>query len=98
MAKTTKTTPESKAQEDLLGKNVVVTITLQKATIDSEYAQVLQKEASKVTLKGFRQGKAPLALPEGYLGHEKLMEHDLSQLLPHVYQEKIINITIIPLI
>src|SRR5260221_637485 len=98
MAKTTKTTPESKAQEDLLGKNVVVTITLQKATIDSEYAQVLQKEASKVTLKGFRQGKAPLSLAEGYLGHEKLMEHALGHLLPHVYEEEVIKMKIVPLV
>lgn len=97
MAKQTKPSKETTAQENLLGENTVLTISVAKTAVDQEYAKTLQKEASKVTLKGFRKGKAPLTLAESYIGQEKLMDHALNHLLPHAYEEEVKKAGIIPL-
>jgi FKBP-type peptidyl-prolyl cis-trans isomerase (trigger factor) len=47
--------------------------------------QALTHIASSVTLKGFRQGKAPLDLVEQTAGTEKVMEETVSHLIPEAY-------------
>lgn len=92
------TTLETNTQENLLGEDVVLTLTIPKTDVDREYSEVLKKEAKKVTLKGFRQGKAPLNLAEGAIGQEKLMEHVLNHLLPHAYEKEVIKAKIVPIV
>ena len=98
MAKTAKPTTSAEKQENLLGENTVLTLTLTKEAVENEYKIVLKREAGKVTLKGFRQGKAPIALAESYIGHEKLMDHVLNHLLPHAYEEAVKEHGLIPLV
>ncbi len=99
MKKSNTTNPtEAKAQENLLGENIVLTLKVSWEKIQEEYQEVLKKEAAKVTLKGFRKGKAPLNLAEASIGREKLMDHALNHILPHVYEEEVIKAKIVPLV
>lgn len=99
MAKTTKTAPtEEKKQDNMLSENTVLTLTLSREAVETEYTTVLKREAAKVTLKGFRKGKAPIALSESYIGTEKIMDQVLNHLLPHAYEKAVTEANIIPLV
>lgn len=91
-------TKETKPQDNLLGENVVLTLEVPWAEIDREYKEVLAKEAAKVTLKGFRKGKAPLEMAEVTLGREKLIEHALNHVIPHFYEEAVVKAKISPIV
>ncbi len=85
-------------QENLLGENIVLTLTVPWKDLDTEYQKLLREEAGKITLKGFRKGKAPLSLAEATLGREKLMEHALNHVLPSIYEQEVIKAKINPLV
>lgn len=89
---------EKKPQENLLGENVVIKLTIPWEEIKREYDQVLQKESQKVTLKGFRKGKAPIQLAEESLGKDKLMEHAVNHILPHHYEQEVVKAGIVPIV
>lgn len=86
-----------KAEENLLGENTVLTLTIPWKTIDTEYQEALRHESQKVTLKGFRQGKAPLKLAEAAIGKQKIIDHALNHVIPHVYQEALEAAKVTPL-
>ncbi len=95
MAKTP-TTPEP--QESLLGENTVISVTVPLADHKSTYEKVVASYAGKVTVPGFRKGKAPKDLVEQSLNREKLIEEVLQQLLPPLYAEKITELSLSPLV
>lgn len=84
--------------ENLLGENVVLTLTIPWHDIEHELQHVLREEAAKMTLKGFRKGKAPLSLVQESIGREKLVEHALNHVLPQAYEQEITKAKIFPLV
>ncbi|PWU23401.1 hypothetical protein C5B42_03145 [Candidatus Cerribacteria bacterium 'Amazon FNV 2010 28 9'] len=89
---------EHKEEETLLGQNTVVTLTIPWNSIDTEYKKVLQTEAGKVQLAGFRKGKTPISLAESAIGKEKLMEHALQHAIPEIYAKELEAQGIVPLV
>lgn len=66
--------------------------------VKQAYDQVLKETASKTTLKGFRTGKAPLAMVEKNLDKEKLYQEVLSRLLPITYEQAVKKHNLRPII
>lgn len=69
----------------LENSSVELTLTLASAKIEEEYSKSIKDYARKLTLKGFRPGKAPVSLIESKFGKEireeitfKLMEQNLE--------------------
>lgn len=69
----------------LENSSVELTLTLASAKIEEEYSKSIKDYARKLTLKGFRPGKAPVSLIENKFGKEireeitfKLMEQNLE--------------------
>lgn len=57
--------------------------------VKKTYDLVLEEEAVKTTIKGFRQGKAPLNLVEKNLDKQKLYQQVLNKLLPETYSKAV---------
>jgi trigger factor len=66
---------------------VFLRIELEKPEVDKSLEQAYRRLVSKAKIPGFRQGKAPRAVLERYIGKESLMEDALNELLPDVYQQ-----------
>ena len=69
----------------LENSSVELTLTLSAATIEEDYSKTIKDYAKKLTLKGFRPGKAPVALVESKYGEAireevtfRLMEKNLT--------------------
>jgi FKBP-type peptidyl-prolyl cis-trans isomerase (trigger factor) len=69
--------------------NLELTINVPWSRIKSSYQQVLEKLAKETSLKGFRQGKAPVDLVEKQIGKDKLYQETLKEILPQVYLEAV---------
>ncbi len=66
-----------------------LTINIPWPRIKTSYQQVLEKLTKETTLKGFRQGKAPVDLVEKQIGKDKLYQETLKEILPQVYLEAV---------
>lgn len=55
--------------------------------VEKAYNEVLKIFAGKMTIKGFRKGKAPLRLVEKNLDQQRLYQEVLNQLLPETYSQ-----------
>jgi trigger factor len=62
-------------------------IELDKPEVDKSLEQAYRRLVKKANIPGFRQGKAPRAVLERYVGKDSLMEDALNDLLPDVYQQ-----------
>ncbi|MBQ3829878.1 MAG: trigger factor family protein [Spirochaetales bacterium] len=69
----------------LENSSVELTLTLSAATIEEDYSKTIKDYAKKLTLKGFRPGKAPVSLVESKYGDAireevtfRLMEKNLT--------------------
>jgi len=62
-------------------------IELEKPEVEKSLEQAYRRLVNKAKIPGFRQGKAPRAVLERYIGKESLMEDALNDLLPDVYQQ-----------
>ncbi len=67
---------------------VALTFTIPAEKISDAYSKQISEYAKKVTIKGFRKGKAPLSVIERQLG-EYLLEDAVYGLIDEVYQEEI---------
>lgn len=67
-------------------KTFELTFTIPWKKAKKTYDQVLKATAAKATIKGFRQGKAPLNIVEKSLDKARLYEKVVSSLLPETYQ------------
>lgn len=65
------------------------TLTFDQTDIKPAKQAALTKLAAKLTLKGFRQGKAPLDLVEKHIDPEQLVEETSSTLVPKAYTKYI---------
>jgi trigger factor len=71
-------------------KNVVaLEIEIEQAQFDSGMEKAYQKVSKKVTVPGFRKGKAPRALIERHVGKEYLKEEALDFIVPEAYMQAI---------
>lgn len=66
--------------------------------VAQEYQKVLRELAQTAEIKGFRKGKAPLAMVEGTADKSKLYSHVLDHLLSPAYSAVIHEHKLIPLI
>lgn len=69
--------------------NLQLTITLPWNSVKKAYDQVLKNKAAKVTIAGFRQGKAPLNLVKKTVGLETLLRETLQAILPEAYLQAV---------
>jgi len=68
---------ELKKEKNVASVEVIVT----RKEIDAERDHAVDELSSQVTVKGFRQGKAPKAIAEQHLNQEKVTDHVLNHLL-----------------
>lgn len=73
-------------------------LVLTKEVIAKEYARALQDVAKTAQIKGFRPGKAPLAMVEAQTDRSRLYSHVLDHLLSPAYSEVIHEHKLVPLI
>jgi trigger factor len=66
---------------------VFLRIELEKPEVEKSLEQAYRRLVNKAKIPGFRQGKAPRAVLERYIGKESLMEDALNDLLPDVYRQ-----------
>ncbi len=68
-------------------KNVrELTLTIDKETFDAEVMKVYRKQASKISVPGFRKGKAPKHIIEKLYGQSFFYSDALDALFPEVYE------------
>lgn len=66
-----------------------LTITLPWQKIKSSYDEALATVAKTATIKGFRQGKAPLKLVEQNVDQAQLYQQTLKKIVPEVYAQAV---------
>ncbi len=54
-----------------------------------EYNKACKKISERLTVPGFRKGKAPRSIVEKYVGAEKIQREALDRLLPNVFADTI---------
>lgn len=68
-------------------RQVFLRIELDQPEVDKALEQAYRRLVKRVKIPGFRQGKAPRAVLERYVGKDGLMEDALNNLLPEIYEQ-----------
>ena len=74
---------ELKKEKNIASVEVIVT----KKEVDSQKDHAIEELSSQVTVKGFRQGKAPLKVAQQHIDPEKITDHVLNHLLTEAVQK-----------
>ena len=75
-------------QVEDLGKNMVkLTIDCSAEAFDDAIKSAFEKNKSKISVQGFRKGKAPLALVAKMYGYEMFYEDAANLLIPSAYED-----------
>ncbi len=75
-------------QVENLGKNMVkLTIDCSAEAFDDAIKSAFEKNKSKISVQGFRKGKAPLALVAKMYGYEMFYEDAANLLIPSAYED-----------
>lgn len=85
-------------QPSYLGENYVLTLTVPKSLHEPKYKEVLARVAQKITLPGFRKGKAPIKLVEDQVSKSALLDETLEAILPDLYSSAVETAKIEPLV
>lgn len=97
-----KTTPKNTSKTAIYTKSPDGTLEFEliipKAELAKAYQEALRESASRLTLPGFRKGKAPLALAEKQLDKNNLYAHALEHAFPHAYVDFIKEHELQPLV
>ncbi len=64
-------------------------IKAESAELDKSLNEVYHRLVSKVSIPGFRKGKAPRAILEQHLGKDTLLEDALEHLIPQLYKQAV---------
>ena len=67
----------------------ILEIQIPKADFEAQVNKVFKKQASKISVPGFRKGKAPRAVVEKMYGKGIFYEDALNELLPGVLEEAV---------
>ncbi|MEI6690625.1 MAG: trigger factor [bacterium] len=73
-------------------------LTITQAIIATNYQQILQKVASTAEIKGFRKGKAPIAMVESSVDKSHIYSQVLDKVIPPAYAAEIAKQKINPII
>ena len=76
-------------REKTENSQVFLSIEMEPAEIEESLQKSYYRLARKTNIPGFRKGKVPRAILEGYIGKEALLEDTLSNLLPEAYEKAI---------
>jgi trigger factor len=68
-------------------RQVFLRIELEQTEVDKSLEKSYRRLVKQVKIPGFRQGKAPRAVLERYVGKDGLLEDALNTLLPEVYEQ-----------
>ncbi|MBI4233499.1 MAG: trigger factor [Chloroflexi bacterium] len=71
-------------QEQLVQREAVLKIEVEAAELDQGLERAYRRLAQRVTVPGFRRGKAPRGIVERVLGHETLLNEALDYLIPEL--------------
>jgi len=90
--------PHKDVTDQVLGKNIVFTLTIPWADVQKGYQKTLQSFIAHIEIPGFRKGKAPTNMVEEKVGKTKIYEESVSGLLSPAYIEEIKKQGIRPII
>ncbi len=76
-------------REKTENSQVFLSIEMEPAEIEESLQKSYYRLARKTNIPGFRKGKVPRTILEGYIGKEALLEDALSNLLPEAYEKAI---------
>ena len=66
-----------------------LSISVDKATFDEAVTKVYKKQAKRITIPGFRRGKAPRAIIEKMYGKSVFYEDAVNEIIPDAYEEAV---------
>lgn len=78
------------------GNELTMEVAAAAADLEQAVAVTLRKAAKEVKIPGFRPGKVPAKLLEGYIGEEALLQEALDEMLQPLYIEAINQTEIFP--
>lgn len=78
------------------GNELTMEITAAAADLEQAITIVLRKAAKEVKIPGFRPGKVPAKMLEGYIGEQALLQEALDEMLQPMYIEAINQTDIFP--
>ena len=78
------------------GNELTMEITAAAADLEQAITTVLRKAAKEVKIPGFRPGKVPAKMLEGYIGEQALLQEALDEMLQPMYIEAINQTDIFP--
>ncbi len=79
-------------------KTFILRLTIKANDVKSTYQHLLEHIAADIDIHGFRKGKAPKELVEKHISNEKLLEETAQKLIPDLYQQKIKEHVLKPII
>ena len=82
--------------EKIEGGKFELHISVDKATFEEAVTKAFQKESKKITVPGFRKGKAPRAIIEKMYGKGVFYETAINDLIPGVYTDAVAEAGITP--
>ena len=71
------------------GNELTMEVTAAAADLEQAIAVTLRKAAKEVKIPGFRPGKVPAKLLEGYIGEHALLQEALDEMLQPLYIEAV---------
>jgi trigger factor len=77
------------SKENLENCQTVLTIEAEDSELDKSLDEAYQRLVNKVSVPGFRKGKAPRAILEQQIGKQNLLEEALEHLIPQLYRQAI---------
>jgi len=75
--------------EKMENRQVALIIEVEPNELEKSRKEAYHRLVNKVSIPGFRKGKAPQAVLEQHVGKESLLEEALEQLMPQLYQEAV---------
>ncbi len=78
------------------GNELTMEVTAAAADLEQAIAVTLRKAAKEVKIPGFRPGKVPAKLLEGYIGEHALLQEALDEMLQPLYVEAVSQTEIFP--
>ena len=84
-----------KTQEDEQ-RQLAVTIEVAEDRLQKAMRKTARKMAKQVRIPGFRPGKAPYSVVNGYFGDESIRQEALQEMLPSIYDEMLKEVAVDP--
>ncbi len=75
--------------ENMENCQIALNIEAEASELDKSLNEVYHRLVSKVSIPGFRKGKAPRAILEQHVGKKTLLDEALEHLIPQLYKEAI---------